>query len=183
MTGPWAVVVGCAAVAAVTDCRERRIPNALTAPLFLAGLAWAAAFGGAAGLVEAVVGCLVAGAPFVFLFLFAGGGAGDAKLMGAVGAWLGIEAGALALLYVLAAGMALAVVFAAKEGKLWHSAKRVGQVGLRLLLLLTPHRRFALTGRSGDVPKDSVRMPYGLAILAGVCAAAVHAYYYPELIW
>lgn len=180
---PWLFVLVGVAVGAVTDLRARRIPNALTGPLFLLALVWAIAMGGLPGLREAALGCLVAAGPFVFLFLFAGGGAGDAKLMGAVGAWLGVEAGLLALVYVFVVGIALAIYFAAREGKLWYSVKRVGQAALRLLLLITPHRRFAFTGGSGAVPKDSVRMPYGLAILIGVWATAVHACYYPELLW
>ena len=180
---PWLFVLVGVAVGAVTDVRARRIPNALTGPLFLLALAWAIAMGGLPGLREAALGCLVAAGPFVFLFLFAGGGAGDAKLMGAVGAWLGVETGLLALVYVFLVGIALAIYFAAREGKLWYSVKRVGQVALRLLLLITPHRRFAFTGGSGAVPADSVRMPYGLAIFLGVWATAAHACYYPELLW
>ena len=41
-------------------------------------------------------GALLLGIPFVILFLIAGGGAGDAKMMAAIGAWVGA---ALAALY------------------------------------------------------------------------------------
>lgn len=74
-----------AAVAAFTDHRTGRIPNALTVPAFLAGLA----LGGDVALAG-MAACL--GAP---LFLFARGrlGAGDVKLLGALGALLGARDG------------------------------------------------------------------------------------------
>ena len=46
----WGVVIGASLLAALSDLRERRIPNALTFPLFVVGLIWAAWFGGLAGL-------------------------------------------------------------------------------------------------------------------------------------
>ena len=66
----------------------------------------------------AALACLVVSLPFVLLFVFAGGGAGDAKLMGAVGAWLGLGSGIVALGSVCAAGVAFAVVHALSRNRL-----------------------------------------------------------------
>ena len=85
----WGVVIGTALAAAVCDLRTRRVPNLLTGPIVLAGLAWGIWVGGWAGLADSVAGCLLLAIPYVLLFVFAGGGAGDAKLMGAIGSrWL-----------------------------------------------------------------------------------------------
>jgi Flp pilus assembly protein protease CpaA len=75
----WGVVIGASTAAAVWDLRQRRIPNILTGPLFIGGLVWAIWVGGLPGLGEALVACIILAAPYVWLFLVAGGGAGDAK--------------------------------------------------------------------------------------------------------
>ena len=63
-----------------------RIPNWLTLPLWLLGLAKAADAGRRAGFVVAALGVSVLLAlPYVALCVLAKGGAGDAKLMAAIG--------------------------------------------------------------------------------------------------
>jgi len=89
----WAVVAGVSLAAAVCDFRTRRIPNALTVPAFAAGLLYALWAAGASGFADAVKVSVLLALPFILLFLFSHGGAGDAKLMGAVGAWLGLQEG------------------------------------------------------------------------------------------
>lgn len=83
--------------AAVWDFRTKRIPNWLTVPGFLAALVFQgtvgafeagwAGFGG--GLLTAMEGFGVGFGILLVLWLIGGGGAGDVKLMGALGAWLG----------------------------------------------------------------------------------------------
>ena len=101
----WGVVIGASLVAAAFDLQTRRIPNALTMPLLLAGLIRAIWLGRLLGLADAAAACFLLAMPFVLLFVFAGGGAGDAKLMGAIGAWLGLAQGMRVLLCVAAAGI------------------------------------------------------------------------------
>src|SRR5262249_54414726 len=88
---PWGVAIAASIVAATTDLRSRRIRKWLTAPVFICGLIWSAAAHGPWGLGDAFAASLLLAAPFVLLFLFAGGGAADAKLMGALGALLGLK--------------------------------------------------------------------------------------------
>ena len=86
------VVVGLATLAAsATDLWKFKVYNILTLPLLLAGLCVSTVLGGWAGLGTSLLG---AGLGFGFLVVFyaAGGvGAGDVKLLTAVGAWLGPE--------------------------------------------------------------------------------------------
>ena len=56
--------------------------------------------------------------PFVFLFIFSGGGAADAKLMGAIGMWLGARNGVVALAAVLLAGAVLGLLYALSKRRL-----------------------------------------------------------------
>ncbi len=90
--------------AAVMDMRTRRIPNAITFPAMVALLALHAFFSGLPGLKESGLG--LAGAFLVFLVphLFKALGAGDVKLMAAVGAGLGSSALLTAVLFTSLAG-------------------------------------------------------------------------------
>lgn len=85
--------------AAVCDYRTKKLPNWLTVPGFAAALAFHAVSGGLAGgwagvghgLLYAFGGFGVGFGILLVLWLIGGGGAGDVKLMGALGAWFGAK--------------------------------------------------------------------------------------------
>jgi prepilin signal peptidase PulO-like enzyme (type II secretory pathway) len=104
----WGVVIGASLAAAFTDLRSRLIPNVLTMPLFAAGVVTAFVIGGLPGLADAVAASLVLTLPYLLLYAYAAGGAGDAKMMAALGAWLGVVNGLVALVTVSLAGVVLA---------------------------------------------------------------------------
>src|SRR5439155_10247013 len=86
---PIAVVLGASIVAAVTDVWRFKVHNWLTVPLMLSGLIYRGATGGWVELTDGAWGVLLGfGVLFIF-YLMGGMGAGDVKLMGAIGAWLG----------------------------------------------------------------------------------------------
>ena len=85
----WFGAFALAAAACWFDVRTRRIPNWLTFPAALLGLVAATAAHGGHGTVSSAAGFLVGLALFFPLFVLKGLGAGDVKLMGALGAWLG----------------------------------------------------------------------------------------------
>lgn len=76
-------------MASVSDLRTRKLPNWLTVPAFVAGLAFHGVTGGWSGLGQALAGFAVGFGILFVLWLIGGGGGGDVKLMGALGAWLG----------------------------------------------------------------------------------------------
>jgi prepilin peptidase CpaA len=167
----WIAVLTFAVIAATTDCRTRRIPNLLTGPAILAGFCWSVTIGGFAGFVDSFTGAAVAMLPFVLMFVFAGGGAGDAKLMAAIGAWVGVIGGLMTVAAVMIAGGLLAVVFIVVQ-KNWRD------VAANFHWILDSLRT-ALFGHDG--PRRAYvlpavhslhTMPYGLAILAGTCFAS-----------
>jgi prepilin peptidase CpaA len=84
-----AAVVGFTLTAAVLDVCTRKVPNWLTVPVFAAGLIFHTATGGLTGLGMALGGFATGFSILLVLWLIGGGGGGDVKLMGALGAWLG----------------------------------------------------------------------------------------------
>jgi Flp pilus assembly protein protease CpaA len=143
----------------------------LTFPLLLVGLIWAAWFGGLAGLAEAAGACALLALPYVLLFLFVGGGAGDAKLMGAIGAWLGLRQGLTVLACVAIVGgiLAIAKAIARKQLKFVLTSVFVSFYGL--ILYLVTHRTMKLADEQIEIRESGeLDVPYGIAIFAGVCA-------------
>ena len=100
------------ALAAATDIRMHRIPNYLTVPAALLGLAYHTLAPGGWGVL-ASLGGLAVGFSLLFLpWLLGGSGMGDVKLLAALGAWLGWKflLTAFAVSMVLAAVAALAIL-------------------------------------------------------------------------
>jgi len=72
-----------------SDIEERRIPNKTTLPVILWGFASAGIFSGFNGILFSLGGFLVGLAVFLIPFSMGGMGAGDVKLMAAVGSLMG----------------------------------------------------------------------------------------------
>ena len=186
----WGVVIGASLVAAFGDIKTQRVPNALTFPLAAAGLAWAAWQAGVSGVAEAAGACVLLALPYVFLFIFAGGGAGDAKLMGAIGTWLGLKQSVVVLLCVAIAGIVLAIARAISQRRLKFVLSSVLISVYTFLICVAGGRRLkpacerpvcSVPVRASDETPDGVttndglNVPYGVAIALGVCAAAAIA--------
>jgi prepilin peptidase CpaA len=116
MTVAQLIGLGLAAVACGCDLRTRRIPQVLTLGGALAGFAFHLANGGWSGGASSAAGWALGIALFLAPFALGGLGAGDVKLLGALGAWFGpgdviwlalyagVAGGVLALLVSLATG-------------------------------------------------------------------------------
>ncbi len=85
----WLCAAGIAGSAGILDWRSRRIPNWLTIPALLIGLAVNFATAGIAGGLQSLEGAAVALVVLLPVVFLRGLGGGDWKLMGALGAWLG----------------------------------------------------------------------------------------------
>lgn len=170
----WGAVIGASLVAAYSDLRTRRIPNALTIPLLTVGLLWAAWTGGLSGLAEAAAACILLAIPYVLLFLFAGGGAGDAKLMGSIGVWLGLRQGIVVLFCIATAGILLAIVKAIAKKRLKFVATSVFVSVYTFMLSLRSYKMPRPVSNLTDIEQSvSLDIPYGVAICAGVCGGGL----------
>ena len=174
----WGVAIGAALLAAAFDVRTGRIPNWLTAGVFLAGIAWCAGTGGIAKVGDGLGACALIALPYVLLFLFAGGGAADAKLMGALGVWLGIHNGIALLIAVLAAGAILGIGYAIAKQRLSNVVANISLILLGLKRVVVG--RNSWSEATGLIPDSELmlKVPYGLSIFVGVCVAAIG-----ELAW
>ena len=154
-----APVVLLTVVATQMDVRTRKISNVITGPALLLGVGTHLVLGGTAGALYALAGALLAGAILLPGWLLKWMGAGDVKLMAAVGAWLGFPQSVYAVLASLIAGGLISFVVAVRRGLLVRA--------LRGAALLVPGLA-ARIGRSGRQPETSgVYVPFALAILAG----------------
>jgi Flp pilus assembly protein protease CpaA len=168
----WGAVLGASLAAAGMDVAHRKIPNRLTGPLFVAGWGFALWAGGTAGLLDAFLGCLLLATPFVILFLFAGGGAGDAKLMGAIGVWLGVRSGAWMLAGVTVAGLLLAAGWALKRRRARAALENLRAIARAAAVVVLARRPPGEARALLPETKDMEKVPYGAAVFAGALLAA-----------
>ncbi|RXH54337.1 A24 family peptidase [Granulicella sibirica] len=151
-----------ASVAAFHDVRERRISNRLTGPSVLTGLLIHFVLGGFRQLGLSLLGGMIAGGIFLFFYLAGGLGAGDVKLMTAVGCITGIGYIRDILLVTVILGAVFAIILAFAHGRVRTTLANVS-------ILLAHHRTAGLTAHPelnlGN--RATLRLPYALPIACG----------------
>jgi prepilin peptidase CpaA len=150
---------------AVIDLRVRRVPNALTIPLAMAGVALAAAGLGRIGPSAAIAGWAAGLALMLPGYLLGATGAGDVKLMAAVGALLGPEGALWAFLYTAIAGGATALIVATIRRRLRQTLDET------MWLVLSRGANAAAL----EDPQANNRFAYAPAIAIGAVVAALTA--------
>jgi prepilin peptidase CpaA len=155
-----------AILASIADVRTRRIPNVLTFGTALFAIALQTSTDGTHGLGLALVGWLVGVAIFFPIFALGGMGAGDVKLVGALGACLGPLGALHVALGAAIAGGLLAVLLTLRIGYLSTAVANIG----RLFAFwrrngLTPMPDLTLSAGSGP------RLAYAVPILIGTVGA------------
>lgn len=152
-----------AALACATDLRTKRIPNVLTFGAALVAVPVAIVTGGWSGLGGTLAGWAVGCAIFFPMFALGGLGAGDVKLLAALGAWLGPKEVAIVGINSALAGGVIGLVVAARTGYLHTAFRNLGRLlsfwktsGIRPL----PE----LTLAHGSAP----RLAYAVPVLTGL---------------
>jgi prepilin peptidase CpaA len=145
-------------IAAATDLRSRRIPNWLTVPGFVVGIAANTALSGWSGMKASLLGAAVGLALLLPFVLLRSLGAGDWKLAGALGAFTGPSILMDLLLgSVLVAGvMAMALVIYKRRTR--ETIRNIGHILVSLVTFRLPGERVSL-----DNP-ESLKVPYGVAL-------------------
>lgn len=150
--------------AAASDIRTRRIPNWLTLSGVCAGLGLNSALYGLAGLKASASGLALGFGCYLVLYCLRAMGAGDVKLMAAVGAIVGPSSFIAVLIATALSGGVLALALIIWKGRVketfWNTLFIVGEL---------MHFRAPYSKRTDLDVKDprSVNMPHGVAIAAG----------------
>jgi len=163
---PLGVLSMTLACAVVCDLRAHKIPNRLTLSVLALGLALNTSLEGGHGLLRSLEGIAVAGLSLL-LYALRALGAGDVKLLGAVGALMGPTFMAWTLLGTALAGGALALAWAARRGVLAASTQNA-VLGARVLQITRSAESLAATVQASKAG----RMPYAPAIAIGAAFAA-----------
>lgn len=157
------IAIAIALVACFYDVSTSRIPNKLTFTTAALAILFHVVAPSGAGWSHAVLGLSFGLLVFFPLFALGAMGAGDVKLMAAVGAWIGATSILYVALYGAVAGGVLALIVALRRRYL-----RQALINVRLLATywwvegIKPFP--ALTIESAQ----SLRLPYALAIAAGL---------------
>jgi len=161
-----------AGIGGITDVTSRRIPNNLTYSAMLVAIVGRFGFEGWHGLWSAIAGGLVAGGAFLIFFLLRAMGAGDVKLITAVGCFVGPG---LAIQIVFASAIAggiFAIFYA-----LWHGRLRAVLVNVGSLIKFHAAVGAEVHPTLNLSNSEAVRLPYGVAIAAGVLFSVVALYF------
>lgn len=163
--------LACASVGSICDLRSRRVPNILTGPAILAGLGLHLLLGGPAAMGLALLSGFIAGGLFLLFFLAGGMGAGDVKLMMAVGCLAGTLHLKEILIATVLLGALMGVVVALCRGRLRETIANV-------FILLRHHGDNGMEAHPElNVRNPStLRLPYALPIAAGCLLTIFFAY-------
>ena len=96
--------------AATIDLRSQKIPNIITYPSMLIALTYHTIINGTEGLLFSAGGIAIGTALLIVPYLMGGMGAGDAKLMGAIGGVLGAKAVFFTFFLIAAVGGVYALI-------------------------------------------------------------------------
>ena len=145
-------------IAGWTDLRNRRIPNWLTVPGLLLGVAANTALGGWSGLKSSLLGAALGLALLLPLVLLRSLGAGDWKLAGALGAFAGPSLLVNLLLGSVFVAGVMAVVLIIYKGRIRQTLRNIGHILISLVTFRLPGAQVSL-----DNP-ESLKVPYGVAL-------------------
>ena len=167
----WSLTLAMTILAALLDWRSRRIPNWLTVPGFVSGVTLHTVLNGWHGLQFALGGGVLALFLLLPLVLLRALGAGDWKLMGAVGAFLGPVLFVFVFFGSVVASGIMAVVQMYRAG-------RVVETFRNMWTLVKGFFAFGLK-KNPQISLDNPRLlklPFGVAVAAAtiVCFWAAH---------
>jgi prepilin peptidase CpaA len=160
--GVWALAAALAATAGWSDWRFRRIPNWLTVPGLLLGVAVNSLARGWSGTKDSLLGAGLGLALLLPFVLIRSLGAGDWKLVGAMGAFVGPRhLIAVLVAAVLIAGV-MGVILIVWKKRVGQTLRNLVRMAAALLALRLPGPDLTL-----DNP-ESLKVPFGVAFALAV---------------
>ncbi|MDP3295073.1 MAG: A24 family peptidase [Nevskia sp.] len=162
------ILLAALVAATIIDIRIRRIPNLLSLGAAALGLLLAASGYGSVTLAASLGGLALGLAALLPLYLIKAMGAGDVKLMAAVGAFLGPSVTLAAVLCTFIAGALIAIIVLIARDGLRETAQRYW-FGIKHLIL----SQTWLGARVDKEGRGPLRFPYAGAILCGSVVAVL----------
>lgn len=147
-------------LATIWDLKTRRIPNFITLPTIILGLIINTYYQGLGGAKNSLLGLLLGVVLLILPFALRGMGAGDVKLLAAVGALNGPSFVLYTFLYGAIAGGILALFYALLRGRLLQVIKNLKTTFLGIALNVRAEG-------SSVVVTSGLKFPYGIAFLIG----------------
>lgn len=156
---PWLIALG------IQDWKTRTLPNRYTLGGFLVILVWKLGFGGLPYMLNGLLGAAVAGGMLLIPFLIRAAGGGDLKYLFAGGMLVGFPAVFPMLILTSLAGLVLGLLMQL-SGHLDPSRLK------HFCRCIFDWRYDRAEGRKNlpDRENEKVRVPFGVAISAGVWA-------------
>jgi prepilin peptidase CpaA len=161
-------------VAAVIDGWKLKVPNWITFPFALSGLAYHLFTSGLGGLTTSLVGLAVGLGLLLVPYIIGGMGAGDVKLFAGVGAWMGATFAFKAFLISTVVGGVLAlalVAYRGLRGRDWSivskNAERFQMVATELMTIRDPNQLAELAAARKPT---AILLPYGIPLAIGTIA-------------
>jgi len=168
-----AVIIPATLIASWTDYRRHRVPNWLNVSIVVLGLGAQVAFFGLAGVKSGLLGMLVGFSMLILLWAMHGMGAGDVKLMVAVGAWLGPVMTFYAVLVgALAGGVVALGMIAARRS--WFQT--MANLGLLMRKVSTVQTAFSEIGSARSFSQSGGVLPYAIPLTIGTWIVLVSQY-------
>lgn len=159
------------------DWTQRKIPNRITMPAILIGVIWSTVNSGLDGFLFSVLGFLLGFAVFLVPYIYGGIGAGDVKIMAAIGSLMGWRFTLASSLATAISGGALVIVYMFYKGGLKNTL--IDALGLlfrplfKLIYMISgkdwflSKQKFFLINKG---EKENDYIPYALAIASGTLA-------------
>lgn len=155
------------------DFAERRVPNWLNAAIAVCGLGAQVACFGISGLGWGLAGLLVGFAVLIVPWTMHGMGAGDVKLMAAIGAWLGPWLTLISFAAGAIIGGLAAVVMILSTNRAVHALANMQTIMTKLRRLDTAFGEF---GGAKTFGNTSQLLPYGVPLTAGTIGVLLTYY-------
>jgi prepilin peptidase CpaA len=161
-------------VAAAYDIRYRRIPNWLVLAGIIAGFAFNSYSDGLSGLGRAAAGLGLGFILYFPLYILRARGAGDVKIMAAVGAIIGPGNCFWVFLLTAVLGGLIALILLLFQGRVRHTFFNVAWIMKDIISLRAPYK----SNEELDVTTTKgMRLPHGAMIATGATALLVMLHY------
>ena len=148
-------------IASIQDVISLRIPNWVTLPGLAVGLFYFSLTRGYEGFLFSLIGALTGLGLLIIPYIIGGTGAGDVKLMGAVGSFLGAHGVFIVFILSCILGGVYALFLLASKGVLFSTFKRYGKIlwcliSIQKLIYIPP-----------TIIEKALRVRFGVVIALG----------------